>query len=112
MRFAPIIALAFATPAHAEDWQRWETGYQLLSAVDAVQTCDFLKRGVAYEANPILGRNPSCKTVVGFKIGAGVVHYLIVREVAKLDPNAAKWVAVVSVVYQGGVVAANLRFVF
>ena len=107
----PLLAL-IPTPALAEPWQKWETTYQVTSAVDAVQTCDFVARGRAIEINPILGRHPSCGSVIGFKIGTGIIHYLLVREVAKHDPNAAKWVAIASVVFQGGVVLANLKFVF
>ena len=110
-KLLPLLAL-IPSPALAEPWQKWETGYQILNATDAVQTCRFLADGRAYELNPILGRHPSCGAVVGFKIGTGVLHYLLVREVAKRDPNAAKWVAVASVALQGGVVFANLRFVF
>ena len=110
-KLLPLLAL-IPTPALAEPWQQWETRYQVLSAVDAVQTCDFVARGRAIEINPILGRHPSCGSVIGFKIGTGIIHYLLVHEVAKHDPNAAKWVAIASVVFQGGVVAANLRFVF
>ena len=104
---------AIPTPAlAAEAWEKYETAYQVVSAVDGIQTCDFVARGRAIEINPILGPHPSCGTVIGFKIGTGIIHYLLVREVAKHDPNAAKWIAVASVVFQSGVVLANLRFTF
>lgn len=110
-------ALLTATPARADEptWQevrRIELVYQGLSAVDAVQTCDFLKRGVAHELNPILGKNPKCAEVVGFKIAGGLAHWLLVRTLFKEDPKIAKWVAIGSVTIQGGVVGANLRFAF
>ena len=112
LKWALLLGALFATPARADELTRYEVAFQVLNAADAVQTCDFLARGRAYELNPILGRHPSCATVIGFKIAAGGVHYLLVREIAKTDPKLAKIVQIVTIAVQGGVVAANLRFAF
>ena len=103
---------ALAKPESFADLKHYEIAFQTLNAIDAIQTCDFLARGVAYEINPILGRNPSCPKVIAFKIAGGGIHYLLVREIAKRDPEVAKWVEIFSIAVQGGVVAANLRFAF
>lgn len=114
MRRLALIAAALAAPmpAHADELTRYEVAFQVLNAADAVQTCDFLARGRAYELNPLLGKHPSCPKVIGFKIAAGGVHYLLVREIAKTDPKLAKIVEILTIGIQGGVVAANLRFAF
>lgn len=107
------IALALVpTPALADGFTNREIAFQVLNAADAVQTCDFLARGKAYELNPILGRYPSCAKVVAFKVTSGAAHYFLVREIEKRDPKLAKIVQIITIGIQGGVVAANLRFTF
>lgn len=83
--------------------------WQGLNAIDAVETCVFLRSGRAQEANPLLGRHPSCGKVVAFKAGAGVLHYLIADS---LDPEARRIFEIVSIAVQGGIVAWNAQFVF
>lgn len=92
--------------------ERWEAAYQVLSVVDAVQTIDCLDRRVCVEVNPIYGRNPSKGKIIGVKLIGGVLHYVLFEYIADRDPKAAKVFSKVSVFVQGGVVAANLRFVF
>lgn len=118
-RILPL-ALALAllpTPVSAREpapneLARYEIAFQALNAADAIQTCDFLARGKAHELNPILGKHPSCPEVIGFKIAAGALHYVLVREIAKTDPKLARVVQIVTIAIQGSVVAANLRFTF
>ena len=106
----PLAAL-FATPAHADGWENREIAYQTLNAVDAVQTCVALGKG-HYEANPLFGKRPSCGKVVGIKIAGGIAHYVIADYLRDRDPELAKVAQIVTLVLQGGVVAANMRFVF
>lgn len=107
------LALAAGEPKdmrHEAD--KWEYAYLALSAVDAVQTCDFLASGRAYELNPILGKHPKCGEVVAFKVGMGAIHYAGYRYLRDRDPKLARLLAQVSAGMQGGVVVLNLRFVF
>lgn len=112
----PRIALAalalIATPAHADGFRDREIAYQALNAVDAVQTCHIVGSGRGYELNPLLGKHPSCGKVVGVKLATGLIHYLIADHLNDRNPKAAKAFQIVSIVIQGGVVAANFRLVF
>ena len=110
-RAALLAAALIATPAHADGFTDREIAYQALNAIDAVQTCRALHTGRGVELNPILGRRPSCGAVVGYKAAGGVVHYVLVKALNDQDPHAAKVLQIFSIVFQGGVVAANLRFV-
>ena len=113
MKYIPLmLAALIATPAHADGWERREAAYQVFNAVDAVQTCHIVGSGKGYELNPLLGKHPSCGKVIGVKIAAGVVHYVIADHLRDRDPNVAKWFQIMSLVVQGGVVAANMRLVF
>lgn len=109
---AGLAMLMLATPAHADGFKNREIAFQALNAIDAVQTCHTVGSGRAVEANPLLGRNPSCGKVIGFKVASGVLHYVIADHLRDRDPGAAKVFQIVSLVLQGGVVAANMRFVF
>jgi hypothetical protein len=113
-RLLPLAAL-IATPAHADGFTNREIAYQVLNAADAVQTCHIVGRG-GHEANPLvstfIGRTPSCGKVIGFKVASGVLHYLIADHFRDRDPAVAKVFQIGTIVIQGGVVAANMRFVF
>lgn len=98
-----------ATPALADGFKDREVAFQVLNAADTIETCVALGNGRAQESNPFLGKHPSCGTVVGFKLGAGVLHYAVAK---LLTPKQAKVFQIVTIVGQGAVVAANLRFAF
>lgn len=118
----PAAYSPFLTPDQAErrrierDADRWETAYLALSAIDAAQTCDFVARGVAHEANPalraVLGKRPKCHELVAAKAVLGAIHYIAFREIRARDPKAARIMAQVSFATQGVVVGLNLRFTF
>ena len=110
MRYLLATLALTATPAHANTER--EIAFQVLNAADAIETCDFLHRGVAHELNPLVGKHPSCETVIAYKVAAGGVHYFLVWELEKRDPKLAKVVDILTIALQGGVVVANLRFVF
>lgn len=111
-----VLAASFAIPARADSFSDREKAYQVLNAADAATTCQAISSGKAVEANPftraVLGKTPSCSAVIGFKIGTGALHWLIASEINKRNPKAAKIFQLVSIGVQGGVVAANMRFVF
>ena len=108
-----LAALALiATPAHADGWENREIAYQALNAVDVVQTCHIIGSGKGYELNPIFGKHPSCGKLIGVKLAGGVLHYIIADHLRDRDPHAAKIFQIVTLVVQGGVVAANFRLVF
>ena len=111
IRLALVLALV-PTPALADGFTNREIAFQVLNAADAVQTCDFLKRGVAQELNPLFGKHPSCGKVIAFKIVGGGIHYALVSKINETDPKLAKIIQIITIAVQGGVVAANLRFVF
>jgi hypothetical protein len=109
-----LIALALATPtaAHADAFTNREIAFQVLNMADAATTIDCLNRDVCHETNPILGRRPTTGGILAFKAAEGALHYFIARELNKRDPKAARIFQTVSIVFQGGVVASNLRFTF
>lgn len=117
---AALLTLALsacvATPAHADAFTKREIAFQVLNAADAATTCHAVNSGQAIEGNPlisgILGKWPKCGELIAFKAATGALHWALASEINKHDPEAAKWFQVVSIVVQGGVVAANLRFVF
>lgn len=94
------------------DATRWEIVYLVLNVIDAAQTIDCLKRNVCQEANPLFGKNPSAGKLIGVKAAGGVVHWLLFSHFRKTNPQFARRFAQLSVVIQGGVVAANARFTF
>ena len=102
----PLALIAAPASAEVNAFSKREIAYQVLGAVDAAQTCTFIRTGRAVEANPIAvavfgSDQPSCGQVIAFKLVGGALHWVI-----------AKWFQIVSIGVQGGVVAANLRFVF
>ena len=111
IRLALLLAL-IPTPALADGFTNREIAFQVLNAADAAQTCDFLRRGTAHELNPLYGKHPSCAKVVAFKAIGGGIHYALVSKINETDPELAKWVQIITIAVQGGVVAANLRFAF
>lgn len=106
-----VIALT-TSPACADGFEKREIAFQALNAIDAAQTCHIVGSGRGYELNPLLGKHPSCGKVVGVKLATGLVHYLIADHLNDRNPKAAKAFQIVSIVVQGGVVAANFQFVF
>lgn len=106
------VAMLAASPAAAKDVPDSEYVFQALNLVDGIQTIDCLNRNVCHEANPLLGRNPSTTKIIGVKLGTGAVHYLIARHLYARNPKAAHLFETISIVFQGSVVAANLRFAF
>lgn len=113
----PLAMLPSPASAEVNAFTKREIAYQVLGAVDAAQTCTFIRTGRAVEANPIAvavfgSDQPSCGQVIGFKLVGGALHWVIASEINKRDPEAAKWFQIATIVVQGGVVAANLRFVF
>lgn len=112
-----LAALALiATPAYADGFTEREVAFQVLNAMDGAQTCHAVSSGRGVEGNPmarlIIGRTPSCGKVIGLKVASGLIHYLVADHLRDRDPHAAKVFQVMSLVVQGGVVAANMRFVF
>lgn len=111
-RAGMALALALiSTPALADGFDNREIAFQALNMADAAETCAFTASGRGDEANPIL-RGRSCPEIVGIKAGFGLAHYAVSKFLEDRDPHAAKIWQIVSIVVQGGVVAANLRLVF
>lgn len=113
---APCTLLVYHTPAQADSFKDREIAFQVLNAADAATTCHAVNSGQAVEGNPliagILGKRPKCGELIAFKAATGALHWLVAHEINKRDPKAAKVFQIVSIGIQGGVVAANLRFVF
>jgi len=110
------LSACVATPAHADAFTEREIAFQVLNMADAATTCHAVNSGQAIEGNPliagILGKRPKCGELIAFKAAAGALHWVIAAEINKTDPKLAKWLQIASIGIQGGVVAANLRFVF
>jgi hypothetical protein len=94
------------------DVMKWEAAFLVLSAADLAITVRCLERNECEELNPIFGKHPKTSTLVGAKVGAGIVHYLAIDFIARRDPKLALRLAQVSVVVQGGVVGFNLSSEF
>ncbi|MDE2411189.1 MAG: hypothetical protein KGM18_05355 [Sphingomonadales bacterium] len=94
------------------DVRKWELTYLALNAIDAGQTVACLNSKHCSESNPLLGSRPSTGTVVGFKAGIGLLHFLLVRASYKSNPKAALTAAKISTFIQGGVVGLNTRYAF
>lgn len=111
MRKFILLAALLPSPALADGFRDREIAFQALNAIDVAQTCDGVARGLT-EANPLFGKHPSCGKVIGIKVVAGIIHYLVADHMNRRNPHDAKVFQTVSLVVQGGVVAANLRFAF
>jgi hypothetical protein len=82
MRWIAMAVLALVAPrATAEEWTRRDTAYEAAFvagvAVDCGQTLRAMREGELYERNPILGRNPSARTIYAACAGAAVGHALV-----------------------------------
>jgi hypothetical protein len=111
LKFLAILSLLFiSTPARADGFKDREIVFQALNVVDAIQTCSFLSRGTARELNPILGSNPSCEKVVGFKIAVGALHYLAAKALNRHDEKTAKIFQITTIGVQGAAVTWNMQF--
>lgn len=106
------LALLAATPAHADAFTNREVAFQVLNAADTIETCHVLATGKGYEANPLIGKHPSCGRLVGIKAVSGAVHWFVADRINRIDPEFAKWFQIITNAIQGAVVAANLRVVF
>jgi len=110
-KFLAILSLLLiSTPVRANGFEDRELVFQALNMVDAAQTCSFISRGTAIELNPILGSNPSCEEVVGFKIAAGALHYLVAKILNHHDEKAAKIFQITTIGIQGAAVTWNIQF--
>lgn len=107
-----LLAALVATPARADTVSQMEIAYQALNVADFITTEDCLQRGTCHEANPLLGSHPSTARLAAFKLAVGAGHYVLMRQIYHSNPRAARTFEIVSIVMQGGVVGANLRFVF
>ena len=93
-------------------WKGWEYGFLGLSTVDMIDTAICRSRDSCVERSPLYGRTPSPGRVIAIKTGANVVHFLLVREIAKRDPKAARIAAMVSTFAMAGVVGFNFHSEF
>lgn len=93
-----------------------EIVWQVLNVVDTVQTCYIVESGRGTEANPILrytlGKRPKCVELALAKITFGALHFLLYEVLSDRDIRDAERFENISLIVQGGVVAANMRFVF
>jgi hypothetical protein len=111
MKKAIIAALALcaSAPAHADAFKDREIAFQVLNLADAAQTCYIVGTGRGVELNPLLGKRPDCGRVMVHKLTMGAFHFMIAKS---LNEREARTFQIVTLVIQGGVVGANMRFVF
>ena len=101
--------------SEAPSWEqikKLEMTYQILSAIDAVQTIRFLERGTAVELNPIFSKYPSEAKIIGIKIVGGIGHYYIIKYIYSINPKIAKYAQYSSIAFQGSVVLWNAKYAF
>ena len=91
---------------------RREIMFQILNAVDAVQTISCLEREACEEMNPLMGGNPSAESVIAVKAASGGLHYLLTRMFERHAPEAVGAFQLATISIQGGAVAWNLQFSF
>lgn len=112
-----ILSLAAASPAQAtscvSDWQRF--AYHGLNVADKALTHHLTASDDVQEANPLwkaaFGKRISLKEAAAMTLISSAGYELVLHGVRR-DCRATRIFQGLSLVVQGGVVAANLRFVF
>ncbi len=93
-----------------------ELEYQLLNAMDALETEKCMHQRYCTERNPILGRHPTTARLLAFKLGGGISHFMLYRRISNTHSRAklamATWIEIFSLATQGTVVALNFKSVF
>ena len=69
-----------STPSLATPGTEWL--FDAALGADMLQTLDLHRAGLT-ESNPLLGVHPNQSTTVGYFVGAGVIHYLLTRELIR-----------------------------
>lgn len=95
-----------------EEIKKLEIVYQVLNAIDAVETIHCLSMTNCHEGNPLLGKHPSVLKLIAIKGGGGVLHYVMMRRTFARSPRAARLAEYISIGFQGAVVGANMRIFF
>jgi hypothetical protein len=90
------------------DEDRMEITFQLLNAIDAVQTSRCLSSGRCRELNPVLGSRPGTGRLVATKAATGLVHLGITRLLSSEMPEAVDAWQYASVTIQGSAVLWNM----
>lgn len=112
----PLIYNPPPSPDQRKAFRNREIAYHVLGAMDAATTCHAISSGQAVEGNPaaaaLIGRRPSCGKVIAFKLAGSVVHHFIATKFFDQSVEKARQFQIVSLVIQGAVVGANMRFVF
>ena len=91
---------------------RREIMFQVLNAVDAVQTISCLEREACEEMNPLMGKSPSKGSIIAVKAASGGLHYLLTRVFERHVPEAVGAFQLATISIQGGAVAWNMQFTF
>lgn len=93
--------------------ERLEIAYQLLGVLDAAQTISCVNKPNCRELNPLLGSRPSVARIVGFKLAAGLLHYVAMRREIRRDRlDSALTFEIVSISVQGVICGLNFRHAF
>ena len=95
-----------------QDWRKWRMRLQIANAADVATTAICLNKGTCREGNPLYGSSPSTGRIIAIKGAVGLGEWVLLGELAKSDPEAAKWVAIVATVVTASIATANLRFAF
>lgn len=91
---------------------RMELVFQLLNLGDAITTISCVERKTCKESNPLYGGGrPSWARIAGTKAGVGLVHYLVYRTLAKMEPRLAKIFEFTTISVQGAAVIWNMTIV-
>lgn len=91
---------------------RMELAYQALNVIDAAQTIYCVSHDKCVEMNPLIGSNPSTGRIIAQKAVTGGLHYLVTRALLARNPGAARIFEFVSLSFQSGIVAWNIRACF
>lgn len=89
-----------------------EVTYQLLNIGDAITTIDLTRRPGVREGNPILGSHPSTGAVIGVKSAMAVLHLLTYRKMRNHNVRSGLKFEAISILIQGSITGANMRFYF
>lgn len=81
-----LLLLASISTAHADEWDgtdsALEVTYQVLAAVDWIQTRQIAKNPSYWEQNPLLGNHPSVSKVNEYFALTGLAHYYIATQLS------------------------------
>jgi len=109
-------ALSSVPALACEGLEKLQLTRYAIHAADAATTIYVIEKKNGREGNPLaklfIGKHLSPGEVIAFKAVHAGIQTAIACKIYETDPKAARLFERINIVITGGVVAANLRFVF